>query len=134
MEGLRSRSRVGCPLINLDTNILLAFVYGKSRGDERRLLESDAWAISDAVLWEIGLLERDERIRPLLGTAMFRELLDGSTIFPVDVRIAQALRRLDFRSDPVDQVIAATSIVHDLPLLTRDDAILRSKVVPLALV
>lgn len=120
-------------MINVDTNVLLAFVYGRSRRDEQRLLEADAWGISDAVLWEIGLLERDERIQPLLGTPGFQELLDGSTIFPVDVRIAQALRRLDFRSDPADLVIAATSIVYDMPLLTRDDLLLKSKVVPLAL-
>ncbi len=120
-------------MINLDTNVLLAFIHGKTRRDEQRLIEARVWAISDAVLWEIGLLERAERIRPLLGTAAFQELLDDTTVVPVDVQIAQALRRLDFRSDPADAVIAATSIVHGIPLLTRDDRMLRSKVVPLAL-
>jgi PIN domain nuclease of toxin-antitoxin system len=120
-------------VINLDTNVLLAFVYDRSGHDERKLLEGDAWAISDAVLWEIGLLERDERITPLLATADFGGLLDELTVFPVDLRIARALRQLDFRSDPADEIIAATSVVHDIPLLTRDDRILRSKVVPLAL-
>ncbi len=43
------------------------------------------------------------------------------------------MRRLDFRSDPADEIIAATSLAHDVPLLTRDTRMLASKVVPLAL-
>ena len=43
------------------------------------------------------------------------------------------VKRLDFRSDPADEIVAATSIVHDIPLLTRDARILGSKIVPLAL-
>lgn len=46
---------------------------------------------------------------------------------------AEAVRRLDFRSDPADEIIAATSLAHDVPLLTRDTRMLASKVVPLAL-
>lgn len=51
----------------------------------------------------------------------------------IDLRAAEALRRLDFRSDLAGEIIAATSIVHDIPLLARDARILSSKVVPLAL-
>jgi len=40
--------------------------------------------------------------------------------------------RLDFRGDPADETIAATSLVHNVPLVTRDRVILSSKVVPLA--
>lgn len=35
-------------------------------------------------------------------------------------------------SDPADELIAATSLVHNVPLLTRDAKLRRSKVVPLA--
>lgn len=44
--------------------------------------------------------------------------------------------RLDLRSDPADvadELIAATSIVHGVPLLTRDARWLASRLVPLAL-
>jgi hypothetical protein len=34
--------------------------------------------------------------------------------------------------DTADELIAATSVVHGVPLLTRDRAIRRSKIVPLA--
>ena len=40
--------------------------------------------------------------------------------------------RLDIDSDPADELIAATSIVHKVPLLTRDRVLLRSKQIPLA--
>src|SRR2546430_9647360 len=39
---------------------------------------------------------------------------------------------VDFRSDPADEIIAATSIVEEMPLLTRDTRLLKSKMVPLA--
>ena len=40
--------------------------------------------------------------------------------------------RFDVHADPVDEVIAATSVVHKIPLLTRDRVLLGSKLVPLA--
>ena len=40
--------------------------------------------------------------------------------------------RLDFESDPADELIAATSLAYGIPLLTRDRKLLRSKIVPLA--
>jgi PIN domain nuclease of toxin-antitoxin system len=39
---------------------------------------------------------------------------------------------LDFDSDPADEIIAATSVVHRVPLLTRDRRMRRSKLVPIA--
>ncbi len=39
--------------------------------------------------------------------------------------------RLDFRGDPADEIIAATSLVHGVHLLTRDTRIRASKIVPL---
>jgi len=46
--------------------------------------------------------------------------------------IAVASTRLDVRGDPADELIAATSVVHNVPLVTRDRALLKSTVVPLA--
>ena len=51
---------------------------------------------------------------------------------PIDLTVARASTRLDFTSDPADEIIAATSVVHNVPLLTRDDIIRSSKMVPLA--
>lgn len=46
--------------------------------------------------------------------------------------VCQKSTELDFASDPADELIAATSIVHRIPLVTRDKKIRRSKLVTLA--
>jgi PIN domain nuclease of toxin-antitoxin system len=53
-------------------------------------------------------------------------------VWPLTRDIARASTRLDVRGDPADELIAATSVVHKIPLVTRDRALLRSNVVPLA--
>ena len=53
-------------------------------------------------------------------------------IWPIDLVVARASTRPDFESDPVDEIIAATSVVYNVPLLTRDRVIRGSKIVPLA--
>jgi predicted nucleic acid-binding protein len=48
-----------------------------------------------------------------------------------DARIARMSRVL-ISGRSADELIAATSVVQNVPLVTRDRALLRSKVVPLA--
>ncbi len=45
----------------------------------------------------------------------------------LDLEVCRKVRELDFHSDPADEIIAATSLVHHLPLLTRDRTIRRSR-------
>jgi len=54
-------------------------------------------------------------------------------VWPLDLQIARTSTRLDIEGDPADEIIAATSVVHRVPLLTRDRAIRKSKLVPLAI-
>jgi gamma-glutamylcyclotransferase (GGCT)/AIG2-like uncharacterized protein YtfP len=63
----------------------------------------------------------------------FEALLLNLTIFPITMRIAQTSTKLDFHGDPSDELIAATSIIEGIPLLTRNRSIRRSKRVPLAI-
>ena len=119
-------------MVNLDTHIIVDAVHGKLRPGELKVLD-DFWAISGIVLWEIGLLEREGRIGPILDNPAFNRLLRSMTVYPIDREVARMLRRLDYRSDPADEIIGATSLRWDIPLLTRDSRILASKVVPLAL-
>jgi PIN domain nuclease of toxin-antitoxin system len=51
--------------------------------------------------------------------------------WPITLDICRALRGLDFRADPADELIAATSVVHRVPLVTRDRVIRKSRRVPL---
>lgn len=97
------------------------------------MLEGDFWSISGIVLWELAFLAREERIRRGPDDPRVRRVVAELTVWPIDLEVARALRTLDFRSDPADEIIAATSVVHGVPLLTRDDRLLGSKIVPLAL-
>jgi PIN domain nuclease of toxin-antitoxin system len=53
-------------------------------------------------------------------------------VWPITLDVCRAISTLDFRSDPADEIIATTSRVHKIPLITRDTVIRRSKLVPLA--
>lgn len=52
--------------------------------------------------------------------------------WPLDLAVGIQSTRLDFSADPADELIAATSVVHNVPLLTRDRTIRKSSLVPLA--
>jgi predicted nucleic acid-binding protein len=46
------------------------------------------------------------------------------------VLFRSALRRLDLEANPANELIAATSLAHGVPLLTRDRRIRQSRLVP----
>ena len=100
-------------MLNLDTHILILAVGGELRPSERTLLARSRWSVSAIVLWELAKLVQ-------LGQV------------DIDLAVACASTRLDFEGDPADEIIAATSVVHNVPLLTRDRVIRGSKIVPLA--
>ncbi len=96
------------------------------------MLENDDWSLSAIVPWELAKLVQLGRIDMDLEDREVMRTLNGIHLWPIDFTIARASTRLDFAGDPADELIAATSIVHEIPLLTRDRAMLRSKIVPLA--
>jgi len=90
------------------------------------------WAVSAIVLWEIAKLFRAGRLRVGLDDPKLLSAFELVRILPVTLEIARQSQRLDFESDPADEIIAATSIVHGAPLVTRDTRITGSKIVPIA--
>ena len=119
-------------MLNLDTHILIFAVSGALRPAERRVLAKDRWSISAIVLWEIAKLARLGRIELDLDDRDVARVLNRVHVWPIDLDVARTSVRLDFEGDPADGIIAATSIVHGVPLVTRDRTIRRSKIVPLA--
>ena len=119
-------------LLNLDTHILVHALGGRLTAPEQRLLSASTWSISAIVLWELAKLVQLGRLEIDLDDRSVVRTLSRLRVWPIDLPVARASTRLDFRGDPADELIAATSIVHDVPLLTRDRAIRGSKLVPLA--
>lgn len=120
-------------MLNLDTHVLLHAVGGRLSARETRLLESNRWSISAIVLWEIAKLGQLGRIELDLDDPEVVRTLARIHVWPLTWEVARASTRLDVRSDPADEIIAATSIVHNVPLLTRDRVLLRSRRIPLAI-
>ena len=119
-------------MLNLDTHIVLLALEGDLSRKEKRTLGADDCGISAIVLWEIAKLAQLRRIQIDLDTRELVEALSTLLVWPVDLAVCREIAELDFRGDPADELIAATSIVHGVPLVTRDRAIRASKIVPLA--
>lgn len=120
-------------MLNLDTHILLYALAGDLTRSEASLLSRDTWSISAIVLWEIGKLSELRRIEIDLENPELVRTLARIETWPLTIEVCRTIRTLDFKGDPADEIIAATSILHKIPLVTRDRHIRLSKHVPLAL-
>ena len=119
-------------MLNLDTHILIDALRGELPAREKTLLSRHRWSISAIVLWELAKLAQLGRIDIDMESPELARSLAAVHIWPIDLRVCRRIARLDFRSDPADEIIAATSLVHNVPLLTRDRRIRGSSIVPLA--
>ncbi len=119
-------------MLNLDTHILVFALNGELRPAEQALLARNRWSVAAIVLWELAKLVDLGRVDMDLDDRDISRVLNRIHVWPLDLAVARASTRLDFESDPADQLIAATSVVHNIPLLTRDRVMRRSKLVPLA--
>ena len=119
-------------MIALDTHVLVHALAGRVTPTERRLLTEHPWGVSAIVLWELAKLVQLGRIALDLDSVELQTALAAIHVWPLDLRVARLSTRLDYRGDPADELIGATSVVHGVALLTRDGAIRKSKIVPLA--
>lgn len=117
-------------MLNLDTHILLHAIAGQLSAGEERLLQSNRWSISAIVLWEVAKLAQLGRIEVDLDDAEVVRTLSRVHVWPVTREIARASTRLDVHSDPADELIGATSVIYNLPLVTRDRVLRRSRKIP----
>jgi PIN domain nuclease of toxin-antitoxin system len=114
-------------MLNLDTHILLHAMDEALSAHEHQLLSKHLWSISAIVLWEVEKLREKGRIEIGLDDPTLARVVDSIHIWPITAEVCRTLRVLDFESDPADELIAATSIVHDVALVTRDAKIRSSK-------
>jgi len=120
-------------MLNLDTHILVFAVTDTLRRAESALLSCNQWSVSAIVLWELARLTQLGRLDIDFDDRTVKRTLARIHVWPIDFEVAKASVRLDFSGDPADEIISATSVVHEIPLLTRDRTIRRSKRVPLAI-
>lgn len=125
----------------LDTHILiwrLSEPRRLSREQTRALDLSEqrgqAFLISAATLIELALLRREEgrRIGDKIDS-IFSAIDDNPScrILPVTVEIAREFAAISHGlRDPIDSAIVATARVHRLKLLTSDERIIGSRLVP----
>ena len=119
-------------MLNLDTHVLIHAMTGEITAREGRILRAARWGISAIVLWELARLAQLGRIEIDLDDPELDRFLANVHVWPLTLEVVRTLRRLDFHGDPADEIIAATSLVHRAPLVTRDRKLLKSKIVPLA--
>ena len=119
-------------MINLDTHVLIHALVGELKTTELEILDRNRWSVSAIVLWEVAKLVQLGRLEMDLDDPQVVRALSRIHVWPLDLATARASIRLDFRGDPADEIIAATSVVHRVPLLTRDRTMRGSLVVPLA--
>ncbi|MBA3405663.1 MAG: PIN domain-containing protein [Gemmatimonadaceae bacterium] len=119
-------------MVNLDSHILIFALAGDVTAKERRVLAGNTWSISAIVLWELAKLVQIGRIRMDLEDGEIVRTLSALHIWPIDLAVCVQSTHLDFKAGPADELIAATSLVHGVPLLTRDRRIRKSRIVPMA--
>ncbi len=119
-------------MLNLDTHILLYALTDDLTRREAALLSRDTWSISAIVIWEISKLAELGRIELDLEHPQLIRTLARIQTWPLTLDVCRAIRGLDVHGDPADEIICATSVLHGVPLVTRDQRIRRSRRVPLA--
>ena len=90
-------------------------------------------AVSDITLFEIALLASRGRVNftPDVETTL-SEVERQFLVLPITANIALQAFELpaSYPKDPVDRIIGATALIEDIPLLTADREIRKSRVVP----
>jgi len=119
-------------MLNLDTHLVVALLDGSLSSRETTVVSIEPLAISPIVLWELAKLAQLRRLQMDFESLEFRTFRRQVTVIPITFEIALISTQLDFHSDPAAEIIAATSLIHRIPLLTRDRRIRKSKMVPLA--
>ncbi len=128
------------PRFLLDTHIAVRWLIQArrlSREQLRALEESvrraEPVALSAISLLEIAVLAGEGRLRLKVSLDEFFEELQGNPVFrllPLDYEVASEVASLGILRDPADRTIVATARVHRLRLVTSDQRIIDSKLVP----
>lgn len=129
------------PEFLLDTHIVVRWLIdpGKLSHEQSRVIRAEAnrqrpLALSAATLLEIAVLTADGRIRARGNPNELLNRIEASPtllVLPMTFEIATEVASFGRTlRDPADRAIVATARVHRLRLLTSDQGIIDSKLVP----
>jgi PIN domain nuclease of toxin-antitoxin system len=127
-------------VILLDTHIVIWLAFepkplspSATQAIKNALALGEPLAISAVTLYELANEAARERIGTLLSLDdLLEQTASRFLVRPINERIAARSVRLssDYPRDPMDRIIGATALVEDLQLITADQAIRRSRIVP----
>jgi PIN domain nuclease of toxin-antitoxin system len=125
-------------VILLDTHVLFWMANDSKRLSKRaheairNARQDSGIAVATISLWEIAWLAQHKRIVVVGSVESFvRETVARVILRPVTPEIAALAVSLpdEFPKDPADRLITTTAMVENMPLVTADARIRRSKVV-----
>ena len=127
-------------MILLDTHVIVWLASGDPRlsGRAQAAIEEARQsvrgvAISDFTLFELGQLFRKKEFSLLTDPESFlSEVERRFVILPITANISLQALALPptYPEDPADRIIGATALIEDIPLITADQAIRKSRAVP----
>ena len=128
------------PRLLLDTHILIRVLADSKKlsREQLRALEgarrrSEPLAFSAISLLEIAVLVSEGKLRLKVPLERFFAEIEVNPVFcvlPMTYQIAIDVAHLSVLRDPTDRAIAATARVHRLKLVTSDERIVDSNLVP----
>lgn len=127
----------GHEVIVVDTHVILwdalkpEFLSKHAKEAIARANEEDGIIFCEISLWEIAMLVQKERISVAVSYLEFIKLLFASNQYKLQCitpEIAELSTQLpeDINKDPADRIIAATSLIRKIPLVTADSNLLQA--------